>query len=48
MPAHHFNNRGGVLFEKQFIGFEMYYKNGDDVTNWYKKAYPHLFHDESA
>ena len=48
MPAHHFNNRGGVLFEKEFIGFEKYYKSGEDVTNWYRKAYPHMFQNEAT
>lgn len=43
MPGHHFSNRGGVVFEKEFIGFEKYYRNGDDVTRWYKKAYPQMF-----
>jgi len=42
MPAHHFNNRGGVLVKKQFIGFEKYHRNIDDMMDWYKKAYPNL------
>mmetsp|Transcript_5858 Transcript_5858/g.5291 ORF Transcript_5858/g.5291 Transcript_5858/m.5291 type:complete len:193 (+) Transcript_5858:18-596(+) len=25
LPAHHFSNRGGILLEKQFVGFEKYY-----------------------
>jgi hypothetical protein len=25
LPAHHFNNRGGVLIKKEFVGFEKYY-----------------------
>ena len=25
LPAHHFNNRGGVLIQKEFVGFEKYY-----------------------
>jgi len=29
-PAHHFHNRGGVVLEKQFVGFEKYHKNSDD------------------
>ena len=40
MPAHHFNNRGGVLVRKQFAGFEKYHKNIDEMMDWYKKAYP--------
>lgn len=42
LPAHHFNNRGGVLVRKQFAGFEKYHKNLDEMMNWYKKAYPDL------
>jgi len=40
IPAHHFNNRGGVIVLKDFIGFEKYYKTGDDMSAWYKKVYP--------
>ena len=40
MPAHHFNNRGGVLVRKQFAGFEKYHKNVDEMMQWYAKAYP--------
>jgi hypothetical protein len=25
MPGHHFNNRGGVVVLKDFVGFEKYY-----------------------
>ena len=39
-PAHHFNNRGGVLVKKQFAGFEKYHKNIDEMMAWYGKAYP--------
>lgn len=42
MPAHHFNNRGGVLIKKQFAGFEKYHRNIDEMMDWYKKAYPNL------
>ena len=42
MPAHHFNNRGGVLVKKQFAGFEKYHKNGEEMMAWYKKAYPSI------
>ena len=24
-PAHHFNNRGGVVLEKEFVGFNKYF-----------------------
>lgn len=47
MPAHHFSNRGGVLMEKEFVGFEKYYRNGDDLTAWYQKVYPTLYKNES-
>ena len=40
MPAHHFSNRGGVLMEKQFVGFEKYYKNGAALDDWYRRAFP--------
>jgi hypothetical protein len=41
-PAHHFNNRGGVLVKKLFAGFEKYHKNVDEMMDWYKKAYPSM------
>ena len=40
LPAHHFNNRGGVLVKKQFAGFEKYHKNVDEMMAWYAKSYP--------
>lgn len=43
MPGHHFHNRGGVVVLKDFVGFEKYYQNGDDMMNWYKKVYPKNF-----
>ena len=43
MPAHHFHNRGGVLIRKQFMGFEKYYQNNEDLKSWYAKAYPDAF-----
>ena len=46
LPAHHFNNRGGVLVKKQFAGFEKYHKNVDEMMKWYEKAYPALMHSE--
>lgn len=45
---HHVSNRGGVLFEKEFIGFEKYHQNNDSLMNWYKKAYPHQFKEAAA
>lgn len=41
-PAHHYNNRGGVLVKKTFAGFEKYHKNTEEMMDWYKKAYPSL------
>ena len=46
MPAHHFANRGGVLMEKEFVGFQKYYQNNEQVMDWYQKAYPHVFEGE--
>ena len=43
LPGYHFNNRGGVLIEKDFVGFEKYHKSGQAMDEWYKKAYPHQF-----
>lgn len=43
LPEHHFSNRGGILIEKQFLGYEKYFRNATDQTNWYKKVYPEAF-----
>ena len=43
MPAHHFENHGGVLIKKKFAGFEKYYRNGEETMAWYRKAYPKIF-----
>ena len=43
VPAHHVTNRGGVLFRKQFVGFEKYHQNNEDMMSWYTKAYPGAF-----
>jgi hypothetical protein len=43
IPAHHVTNRGGVLFRKQFVGFEKYHQNNDELMAWYTKAYPDAF-----
>ena len=43
IPAHHFNNRGGVLVLKDFVGFQKYYQNGEDMMDWYKQVYPKTF-----
>lgn len=42
-PAHHVTNKGGVLVRKQFIGFEKYHQNSDEMMAWYTKAYPDAF-----
>lgn len=42
-PAHHFANRGGVVVLKDFVGFEKYYNNADDVYAWYARVYPKAF-----
>lgn len=38
-PAHHFNNRGGVLVHKQFQGFEKYHESYDSYKKWFGTAY---------
>ena len=43
LPAHHYSNRGGVVFQKEFIGFEKYHTNEKSLMDWYKKAYPAQF-----
>ena len=48
LPAHHFINRGGVLFEKEFVGFEKYHTNDKSLMDWYKMAYPEKFGGENA
>lgn len=35
IPGHHFNNHGGVVVMKEFIGFEKYHQNNEAVINWY-------------
>ena len=34
-PAHHFINRGGVLLEKEFVGFEKYHTSNQAIMDWY-------------
>ncbi len=41
LPAHHYVNRGGVLLEKDFVGFEKYHTSDKSLMDWYRKAYPH-------
>lgn len=41
LKPHHLINRGGVLLEKEFVGFEKYHTSNEDVMNWYKRAFPH-------
>ncbi len=43
LPAHHYINRGGVLLEKEFVGFEKYHTNDKSLMEWYKAAYPEKF-----
>ena len=42
LPAHHFSNRGGVLIKKEFEGFAKYFKNDEELTDWYWRVYPKL------
>jgi hypothetical protein len=35
MPAHHFVNKGGVVLQRQFTGFNKYFKNSDEMIQWY-------------
>ena len=48
MKGYHFSNRGGVLFEKQFIGFEKYYRDDKALMDWYAKAYPSHYGEGSV
>ena len=43
VPAHHLVNRGGVVFEKEFVGFEQFHTSQKALDDWYKKAYPDVF-----
>lgn len=45
-PSFHMSQRGSVVLEKQFMGFEKYYKNSGDMINWYKARYPQVFQKE--
>lgn len=47
LPAHHYINRGGVLLEKQFVGFEKYHTNDKSLMDWYKMAYPEKFTEQA-
>lgn len=35
LPGHHYSNRGGVVLEKQFVGFEKYHTNNEQIMGWY-------------
>ena len=48
LPAHHYINRGGVLLEKEFVGFEKYHTNDKSLMDWYKMAYPEKFANEGT
>jgi len=43
LPAHQYHNHGGVLVKKQFVGFEKYHRNLNDMMDWYKKSSPDAF-----
>ena len=43
MPGHHFNNRGGIVVLKEFVGFEKYHQSNDALMNWYASSYPAIF-----
>lgn len=47
LPGHHFSNRGGVLIQKEYIGFEKYHQNAGSMMRWYQMAYPEKFADKS-
>ena len=47
MPEHYFSNRGGVIIKRQFVGFEKYHRNLDDMMGWYKKAYPKIWEEQN-
>jgi len=46
LKPHHLINRGGVLVEKEFVGFEKYHTSNESVMNWYKKAFPQQFEEK--
>lgn len=48
MPAHHFHNRGGVLIKKQFVGFEKYHRNYNEMMHWFAKSNPNAFPKPTA
>ena len=43
VQPHHVHNRGGVLIKKQFIGFEKYHRNHNELMTWFTKSYPSAF-----
>ena len=43
IPAHHLVNRGGVILEKEFVGFEKYHYSQASLDNWHKKVHPEAF-----
>lgn len=47
LPAHHFNNRGGVVLKKEFIGFGRYFKDEADQMQWLHQAYPSIYNEGS-
>ena len=47
-PAHHFHNRGGVVVEKEFVGFNKYFTDGENQMEWLKQAYPEIYREEES
>jgi hypothetical protein len=48
LPAHHLANHGGVLIQKEFIGYEKCHSNDTSLMNWYKMAYSRVFKETVA
>jgi hypothetical protein len=42
-PAHHYHNRGGVVLEKEFVGFNKYFLDEANQMEWLKEAYPEIY-----
>jgi len=42
-PAHHYHNRGGVVLEKEFVGFNKYYLDEANQMEWLRAAYPEIY-----
>lgn len=46
MKPFHLSNRGGVVFAKEFVGFQKYFKDDKALMEWYQKVYPNFFTGE--